>query len=74
MDDLGFDTRQGQEISSLLQNVQTGYGAHIASVVSSVLTVKQPECEANRSPLSSAMVEDELYAFRAYTETILPCK
>jgi hypothetical protein len=71
---VGFDTRQGQEISSLLQNVQTSCGAHIVSVRGSVLRVKQPEHVVEHSPLSSAMVEDELYAFSAYKDTTLPCK
>lgn len=56
-------------IYSLLQNVQTSCGAHIASLRGSVLNVKQPGCVADHLRLSGAVVEDELYAFKAYTET-----
>lgn len=58
-----------QETNSLLQNVQTSCGAHIASLRGSVPRTKQAEHVADHSPLSGAMVEDELYAFKAYTET-----
>jgi hypothetical protein len=45
---------------SLLQNVQTGPGAHPSMYsVGSFAGLKRPECEVNHSPLSSAKLKNE---------------
>lgn len=53
----------GARNCSALRNVQTSSGAHVTSSSGywgSSLEVKQPEHEANHSPLCSAEVKNEL--------------
>ena len=47
---------KGQELNSLLHNVQTSCGAHVVSLRGSVLNVQQPDYVAEHSPVAGAMV------------------